>query len=75
MYSFQKYQRAENAQSNNIEQLPLFAAAVIFLEANGWLLDIPDYDDIADDIIAAAEDQSLDDDLAEIFRRNLIETA
>ncbi|CAN9080373.1 unnamed protein product [Alternaria alternata] len=26
---FQKYQRAENAQSNNIEQLPLFAVAVI----------------------------------------------
>ena len=52
-----------------------FAAAVIFLEANGWLLDIPDYDDIADDIIAAAEDQSLDEDLTEIFRLNLIETA
>jgi uncharacterized MAPEG superfamily protein len=29
MCSFQKYQRAENAQSNNIEQLPLFAVAVI----------------------------------------------
>jgi uncharacterized MAPEG superfamily protein len=29
MCSFQKYQRAENAQSNNIEQMPLFAAAVI----------------------------------------------
>jgi uncharacterized MAPEG superfamily protein len=27
--SFQKYQRAENAQSNNMEQLPLFAVAVI----------------------------------------------
>jgi len=26
---FQKYQRAENAQSNNMEQLPLFAAAVL----------------------------------------------
>lgn len=52
-----------------------FAAAVIFLDANGWLLDIPDYEDIADDIIAAAEDVSMDDDLEEIFRRNLIETA
>jgi uncharacterized MAPEG superfamily protein len=28
-YSFQKYQRAENAQSNNIEQMPLFAVAVL----------------------------------------------
>jgi uncharacterized MAPEG superfamily protein len=27
--SFQKYQRAENAQSNNIEQMPLFAVAVL----------------------------------------------
>jgi uncharacterized MAPEG superfamily protein len=26
---FQKYQRAENAQSNNLEQMPLFAAAVL----------------------------------------------
>lgn len=26
---FQKYQRAENAQSNNIEQLPMFVAAII----------------------------------------------
>ncbi|KAF2874299.1 hypothetical protein BDV95DRAFT_565907 [Massariosphaeria phaeospora] len=26
---FQKYQRAENAQSNNMESLPLFAAAVL----------------------------------------------
>lgn len=26
---FQKYQRAENAQSNNIEQMPLFATAVL----------------------------------------------
>ncbi|KAH9874204.1 hypothetical protein IAQ61_004833 [Plenodomus lingam] len=26
---FQKYQRAENAQSNNLEQLPLFAVAVL----------------------------------------------
>ena len=26
---FQKYQRAENAQSNNMEQLPLYAAAVL----------------------------------------------
>lgn len=27
--SFQKYQRAENAQSNNLEQMPFFAAAVL----------------------------------------------
>ncbi|KAH7377623.1 membrane-associated, eicosanoid/glutathione metabolism protein [Pyrenochaeta sp. MPI-SDFR-AT-0127] len=26
---FQKYQRAENAQSNNLEQIPLFAVAVL----------------------------------------------
>jgi len=26
---FQKYQRAENAHSNNVEQMPLFAAAVL----------------------------------------------
>jgi uncharacterized MAPEG superfamily protein len=26
---FQKYQRAENAQSNNMEQMPLFAVAVL----------------------------------------------
>lgn len=26
---FQKYQRAENAQSNNVEQLPLYATAVL----------------------------------------------
>ncbi|EAT83918.1 hypothetical protein HBH56_157390 [Parastagonospora nodorum] len=26
---FQKYQRAENAQSNNIEQMPLFAVAIL----------------------------------------------
>jgi uncharacterized MAPEG superfamily protein len=26
---FQKYQRAENAQSNNMEQMPLFVAAVL----------------------------------------------
>jgi uncharacterized MAPEG superfamily protein len=28
-YSFQKYQRAEAAQSNNIEQMPLFVVAVL----------------------------------------------
>lgn len=28
-YSFQKYQRAENAHSNSMEQMPLFATAVI----------------------------------------------
>ncbi|KAJ9627796.1 hypothetical protein H2203_003013 [Taxawa tesnikishii (nom. ined.)] len=26
---FQKYQRAENAQSNNLEQMPLYAAAIL----------------------------------------------
>ena len=52
-----------------------FAAAEIFLDANGWLLDIPDFEDIAEEIIAAAEDHSLEDDLAELFRRNLIEMA
>jgi len=28
-HSFQKYQRAENAHSNSVEQMPLFAAAVL----------------------------------------------
>jgi death-on-curing protein len=51
-----------------------FAAAEIFLDANGWLLDIPDFDDIAEEIIQAAEDHSLEEDLVELFRRNLIET-
>lgn len=50
-----------------------FAAAEIFLDANGWLLDIPDFEDIADLIIDAAEDDSLEVELVEIFRRNLIE--
>lgn len=52
-----------------------FAAAEIFLDANGWLLDIPDFEDIADEIIEAAFDQSLEEELVELFRRNLIETA
>jgi death-on-curing protein len=52
-----------------------FAAADIFLDANGWLLDIPDFEDIADLIIEAAEDQGLEDELVELFRRNMIETA
>lgn len=52
-----------------------FAAAEIFLDANGWLLDIPDFEDIADLIIAAAENQALEEEIAELFRRNLIETA
>lgn len=52
-----------------------FAAAEIFLDANGWLLDIPDFEDIAQEIIAAAEDDALEADLVELFRRNLIETA
>jgi death on curing protein len=50
-----------------------FAAAEIFLDANGWLLDIPDFDDIADLIVEAASDHTLEDELVEIFRRNLIE--
>lgn len=52
-----------------------FAAAEIFLDANGWLLDIPDFEDIAEMIIEATEDKSLEDDLVELFRRNLIELA
>lgn len=52
-----------------------FAAAEIFLDANGWLLDIPDFEDIAELIIEAASDPSVEGDLAELFRRNLIETA
>lgn len=45
------------------------------MDANGWLLDIPDFEDIAEEIIAAAEDDSLEADLVELFRRNIIETA
>jgi len=52
-----------------------FAAAEIFLDANGWLLDIPDFEDIAEMIIEATEDKSLEDELVELFRRNLIELA
>jgi len=52
-----------------------FAAAEIFLDANGWLLDIPDFEDIVEMIIEAAEDKSLEDELVELFRRNLIELA
>ncbi len=52
-----------------------FAAAEIFLDANGWLLDIPDFEDIAELIIEAAEDRSIENELGELFRRNLIETA
>ena len=50
-----------------------FAAAEIFLEANGWLLDIPDYDDIAEQVIEAASDDSLEGELVELFRQSLIE--
>ena len=50
-----------------------FIAAVIFLEENGWLLDIPDFEDVADFIIEAVSDKSLEGDLVELFRRNLIE--
>jgi death on curing protein len=52
-----------------------FAAADIFLDANGWLLDIPDFEDIAELLIDAASDPSLEDDLVELFRRNMIEMA
>lgn len=52
-----------------------FMAAEIFLDANGWLLDIPDFEDIADLVIEAATDHTLEDDLVELFRRNLIEMA
>ena len=52
-----------------------FAAAEIFLDANGWLLDVPDFEDIAELIIEAASDPSVEGDLAELFRWNMIETA
>jgi death on curing protein len=52
-----------------------FAAAVIFCEANGWLLDIPDFEDIAELIIDAADSPELEPEIAELFRRNLIQTA
>lgn len=52
-----------------------FAAAEIFLDANGYLLDIPDFEDIAELIIDAAEEQSQEGELVELFRRNMIEAA
>nr|ART39567.1 J439 [uncultured bacterium] len=52
-----------------------FIGATIFLESNGWLLDIPDFEDIAAEIIAAVENRDLENDLVELFRRNLIEMA
>ena len=52
-----------------------FIAATLFLDANGWLLDIPDFEDVAEFIIGAVLDKSLEDDLVEIFSRNLIEQA
>lgn len=51
-----------------------FAAAQIFLETNGWLLDIGDWTEIADQIIACIEDGNLEADLVEIFRGHLVET-
>lgn len=52
-----------------------FIAADIFLDANGWLLDIPDFDDIGQEITDAVAEPELEGDLVEIFRRNLIEMA
>lgn len=52
-----------------------FIAADIFLDQNGWLLDIPDWTDIADEIIAAADDPSKEEGLVDLFRENLIELA
>lgn len=52
-----------------------FAAAVIFLDANGWLLDIPDFEEVAEQIIEAASDHSVETELVDLFRQNLIETA
>ena len=44
-----------------------FIAAYIFLDANGWLLDIPDFEEIAEQIKAAIDDPSLEDELADLF--------
>ena len=52
-----------------------FAAAEIFCDANGWILDIPDFENIAEFIIDAAEHPELEEELVELFRRNLIEAA
>lgn len=52
-----------------------FAAAEIFLDANGWVLDIADWTEIADQLVACIEDQSLEPELADLFRENLIEAA
>lgn len=50
-----------------------FIAAEIFLDANGWLLNM-DGEDIADEIVAAIEDASLEPALAALFREHMIET-
>jgi death-on-curing protein len=50
-----------------------FAAAEVFCEANGWLLDLPDFEDIAELIIEAAREPALEAELVELCRRNLIE--
>jgi death on curing protein len=52
-----------------------FAAAEIFLDANGWVLDIGDWTEVADLIIACIEDEELEAELADIFRDRLIEAA
>ena len=52
-----------------------FIAATIFLDANGWLLGIGDYDDVAEQIIAAIEDHSLEGALVQLFREHLVEAA
>jgi death on curing protein len=52
-----------------------FIAATIFLDTNGWYLDIPDFEDIADLIIEAVENPAAEFDLVEVFRRNLIEAS
>lgn len=52
-----------------------FIAASIFLDSNGWLLDVPDYEEIAEMIEAAVEDPGLEPLLTELFESRIIRTA
>lgn len=52
-----------------------FIASVIFLEANGWHLDIPDFEDVADDIVSVIEGNAGEDILIELYAQHMIELA
>ncbi|MGV2495062.1 type II toxin-antitoxin system death-on-curing family toxin [Pelagerythrobacter aerophilus] len=50
-----------------------FAAAEIFLDANGWVLGIGDWPAVADEVIACVEDRSREYLLVELFRDHMYE--